>query len=300
MITAERIERVLYLKLDTPPVNVFDTASFKELAGKLKEAAADKSIAGVFLSGEGKCFSAGASVEEHEKKLVGDMIFSFTEACRTLYEIPVPSVLLVHGFCFGGALELALYSDFIIEDLFGHIGTHIPQYFSSCFFLPPLCVFVAVLVPFFVLLNHMLQLLLQISCSGSFNLLQVDSNKTRCEIGFEENILTVLPLGFPFLPKARYSFLYILDLIEAFKKKVFDHFPAEFIDWCFKTLLKCLLGKPENRRTGFVKTMDDLFPTGSLNNFLDQSHSKSTFSTDRFACKNEVSCILPANYTRKS
>ena len=134
MIKAERSERVLHLKLDIPPVNVFDTASFKELAGKLKEAAADKSIAGVILSGEGQCFSAGASVEEHEKKLVGDMIFSFTEACRTLYELPVPSVALVHGFCFGGALELALYADFIIADPAAKFG--VPE--ISLAFFPPL------------------------------------------------------------------------------------------------------------------------------------------------------------------
>lgn len=134
MIKVERNERVLNLKLDIPPVNVIDTATCKELADKLKEAATDKSIAGVILSGEGKCFSAGASVEEHEKKLVGEMIFSFVEACRALYEMPVPSVVLVHGFCFGGALELALYADFIIADPSAKFG--IPE--ISLAFFPPL------------------------------------------------------------------------------------------------------------------------------------------------------------------
>jgi len=134
MIKIERNERVVNLKLNIPPVNVIDTAACNELADKLKEAAADKSIAGVILSGEGKCFSAGASVEEHEKKLVGNMIFSFTEACRILYEMPVPSVALIHGFCFGGALELALYADFIIADPNAKFG--IPE--ISLAFFPPL------------------------------------------------------------------------------------------------------------------------------------------------------------------
>lgn len=134
MIKIERNERVVNLKLNIPPVNVIDTATCNELADKLKEAAADKSIAGVILSGEGKCFSAGASVEEHEKKLVGNMIFSFTEVCRILYEMPVPSVALIHGFCFGGALELALYADFIIADPNAKLG--IPE--ISLAFFPPL------------------------------------------------------------------------------------------------------------------------------------------------------------------
>jgi len=134
VIKAERNKRILNLKIDIPPVNVIDIATCQELAGKLKEAAADKSIAGILLSGEGKCFSAGASVDEHEKKLAGDMIFSFTEACRTLYELPMPSVALVHGICFGGALELALYCDFIIADPSAKFG--VPE--ISLAFFPPL------------------------------------------------------------------------------------------------------------------------------------------------------------------
>ncbi len=116
MIKAERKERVLHLKLNIPPVNVLDTATCRELTGKLNEVAADKTIAAVLLSGEGKCFSAGASVEEHEEKLAQDMIPGFTGACQALYEMPVPTAALVHGFCFGGALELALYADFIVAD----------------------------------------------------------------------------------------------------------------------------------------------------------------------------------------
>jgi cyclohexa-1,5-dienecarbonyl-CoA hydratase len=116
MILAEKNERVLHLKLNIPPVNVIDTAACQELTEKLKEAAAMKTIAAVLLSGEGKCFSAGASVDEHEEKLAGEMIPAFADACQALYEMPVPTAALVHGFCFGGALELVLYADFIVAD----------------------------------------------------------------------------------------------------------------------------------------------------------------------------------------
>ena len=116
MILTEKIERVLHLKLNIPPVNVIDTAACKELSEKLKEASRDETIAAVILSGEGKCFSAGASVEEHQEKLAADMLPAFADACQAFYEMPVPTAVLVHGFCFGGALELALYADFIVAD----------------------------------------------------------------------------------------------------------------------------------------------------------------------------------------
>lgn len=134
MIKAEQIERVIHLKINVPPVNVLDTANFLELAQKLKEVANDKTIAAVLISGEGKCFSAGASVEEHREKLAGNMIKSFSEACKALYEIPVPTVALIHGFCFGGALELVLYSDFILADLSAKFG--VPEIRLA--FFPPL------------------------------------------------------------------------------------------------------------------------------------------------------------------
>jgi cyclohexa-1,5-dienecarbonyl-CoA hydratase len=116
MILTEKNERVLHLKLNIPPVNVIDTAACKELSEKLKEASRDETIAAVVISGEGKCFSAGASVDEHEEKLAADMLPAFADACRALYEMPVPTAALVHGFCFGGALELVLYADFIVAD----------------------------------------------------------------------------------------------------------------------------------------------------------------------------------------
>ncbi len=116
MILLEKNERVLDVKLNIPPVNVVDTAGCKALAEKLKEAAKDETIAAVLLSGEGKCFSAGASVEEHKKEPAQEMIPAFAAACQALYDMPVPTVALVHGFCFGGGFELALYADFIVAD----------------------------------------------------------------------------------------------------------------------------------------------------------------------------------------
>ena len=134
MINKEKLERVLHLRVNIPPVNVFDTANLQELADVLQEAAGDDSLAAVVLSGEGKCFSAGASVVEHEEKLAGDMIAAFSAACKALYDLPVPTLALVHGFCFGGALELTLYADFVVADPATKFG--IPE--ITLAFFPPL------------------------------------------------------------------------------------------------------------------------------------------------------------------
>ena len=133
MIAIEKNERVLHLILDIPPVNVLDTANCQELAEKLKKAAEDDSLSGVIISGEGKCFSAGASVEEHKKELADEMIGAVVETCRALYQLPVPTIALVHGFCFGGALELILYSDFIVADPSAKFG--VPE--ITLAFIPP-------------------------------------------------------------------------------------------------------------------------------------------------------------------
>lgn len=143
MIAVERNERVLHLKLSAPPVNVVDTALLKELTGKLEEAAADETIGAILLSGEGKCFSAGASVEEHKKELAGDMLDAFVKACKALYEMPVPAVALVHGFCFGGSLELILYCDYIVADPSAKLG--VPE-IKLAFFPPLACAALAGIV----------------------------------------------------------------------------------------------------------------------------------------------------------
>lgn len=134
MIKVERDERVLHVKLDLPPVNVLDTATCNQLIEELYKASTDHSLAAVLVSGEGKCFSAGASVEEHKKDEAEAMITALTDACKALYNMPVPTVAMVHGFCFGGAFELALFCDFVVADPSAQFG--VPE--VTLAFFPPL------------------------------------------------------------------------------------------------------------------------------------------------------------------
>jgi cyclohexa-1,5-dienecarbonyl-CoA hydratase len=116
MIETFRKDRVLHLTLNSPPVNVVGRALLEELTTKLGECRVDDSLAAVVLSGEGKCFSAGASVEEHKPEQAAGMLEALLDACLAVHDLPVPVVALVHGFCLGGAMELVSFCDFVVAD----------------------------------------------------------------------------------------------------------------------------------------------------------------------------------------
>jgi len=136
MIKVARNERVVTVEIDCPPVNVLDAAALNELNGKLGELAADESIAAVLLSGAGRCFSAGASVEDHEKERAPEMIAALAAVCKTLAELPMATVALVHGPCMGGGMEVVLYCDFIVADPGAKFG--VPE-ITLAFFPPFAC-----------------------------------------------------------------------------------------------------------------------------------------------------------------
>jgi cyclohexa-1,5-dienecarbonyl-CoA hydratase len=122
MIEVEKHERVVTLALDSPPVNVLDSALLSELEAELARCAAADDLAAVLLRGTGRCFSAGASVEEHTQDKAPAMLSALLDACTAMADLPVPVVGLVHGSCLGGALELISFCDFVVADpsaLFG-------------------------------------------------------------------------------------------------------------------------------------------------------------------------------------
>jgi len=114
MIDVVRRERVVHLVINAPPVNVLDAAILGELVKRLGELESDESLAAVVLSGEGRCFSAGASVAEHKQDQAEGMLTALNEACLALPAFPAPVVAAVHGPCLGGAMELISFCDFVV------------------------------------------------------------------------------------------------------------------------------------------------------------------------------------------
>ncbi len=116
MIQRLRNERVVHLTFEAPPVNVLDIAILKTLVEDLTELASDESLAAVVLSGDGRCFSAGASVAEHKQEQADEMLSALSDACLALTAFPAPVIATVHGACLGGAMELVSFCDFVVAD----------------------------------------------------------------------------------------------------------------------------------------------------------------------------------------
>jgi len=114
MIDVVRCERVVHLVINAPPVNVLDAAILGELVERLGDLEADETVAAVVLSGEGRCFSAGASVVEHKQEQADGMLRALNDACLALPAFPAPVIAAVHGACLGGAMELISCCDFVI------------------------------------------------------------------------------------------------------------------------------------------------------------------------------------------
>ena len=122
MIDVKTNERVVHLVINAPPVNVLDSKVLGELIAKLKEVASRDDVAAVVISGEGKCFSAGASVAEHKQEQAEAMLDTLLDACTVLADLPVPTVALVHGACLGGAMELIAFCDMVVADPDAKLG----------------------------------------------------------------------------------------------------------------------------------------------------------------------------------
>lgn len=106
-------QQVLGLILNAPKGNVLDMEMIKDLTAALRNEARGPKIKAIVFKGEGEHFSFGASVSEHRKALVGEMLVTFHDLFRVLIETSKPTFALVRGQCLGGGLELAAFCNWI-------------------------------------------------------------------------------------------------------------------------------------------------------------------------------------------
>lgn len=114
-IAVESLERgtVLRLLLNQPKANVLTGEMIAELAEALRQHREDPHLKLVVIRGAGGNFSFGASIEEHRREQVRDMLRGFHAFVCDLAAYPVPVAALVEGRCLGGAFELALCCRFV-------------------------------------------------------------------------------------------------------------------------------------------------------------------------------------------
>lgn len=105
--------QVMEITLDEPKGNVLDGAMMREITAAIERAAANPALKAIVFQGAGEHFSFGASVPEHRKAHVAEMLRTFHELFRTLIRSSKPSLAVVRGQCLGGGLELAAFCNWI-------------------------------------------------------------------------------------------------------------------------------------------------------------------------------------------
>ena len=111
-------DRVAYLYLNNPEKkNAISAEMWEGLTVYAQEISADSNIRATILRGHGmSAFAAGADISQFESKrspsAEGSTYDSLTEAAiSAIKAIPVPVIALIHGFCLGGGVSLALACD---------------------------------------------------------------------------------------------------------------------------------------------------------------------------------------------
>lgn len=109
------------ITLDRPDaLNALTPALLRELADALETAADDPAVRVVVLTGTGRAFSAGVDLKAlaAEPPADGDVSGALNtparRACDLLSTMPKVTIAKVNGFCFTGALELALACDLMV------------------------------------------------------------------------------------------------------------------------------------------------------------------------------------------
>jgi len=106
-------DRIAVVRIDHPPVNALDAATFGGLSEALESALADDSVKVIVITGTGQAFVAGADVgdlsalssvkDAREKAEVGQALY------RRIERSPKPVIAAINGrYCLGGGNELAL------------------------------------------------------------------------------------------------------------------------------------------------------------------------------------------------
>ena len=107
---------ILHVKFNRPEKrNVINELAFTELQQCFAEVATKDSVEVVLLSGVGKGFSAGTDLTSFHtgdsQQEVRRMVRRYSRAFTEIELVEKAVIALIHGFCFGAALEIALACD---------------------------------------------------------------------------------------------------------------------------------------------------------------------------------------------
>jgi enoyl-CoA hydratase len=127
VLRVEVRDQLAVLTLDRPgQLNAIGSDTVSQLTRALNDVRHDDDVRAVVLTGAGRAFSAGADLGEIESFTAPGQFRAFvgrlTDAYALLENFPKPSVAAVHGFAFGGGLELALACDLRVAERGARLG----------------------------------------------------------------------------------------------------------------------------------------------------------------------------------
>jgi enoyl-CoA hydratase len=143
-----------WITLNRPDkLNAISRAMVAELNQALDLAQADDQVRVILLKGEGRAFSAGFDLEpqpagpgrpqtrEEEIAALKQELHSDFDLIMRFWDCPKPTLAAIHGYCLGGALELALACDITIAARGCHLGEPEVKFGSGivAMLLPALC-----------------------------------------------------------------------------------------------------------------------------------------------------------------
>ena len=123
LVKIEGTSEIVHLVLNRPKnVNALNQALLEQLKSALDDAISADARA-IILRGAGRGFSGGADLRELtgtvEDLIVDERIAAVTD---TILDAPMPIMAALHGYCFGGAVDVAWACDMVIATPKTRIG----------------------------------------------------------------------------------------------------------------------------------------------------------------------------------
>lgn len=120
LITKEIKGYIGYLTLNVPnKLNAMSEPMMAEMIATLREFDEDENVRCVVIKGEGKAFSAGHDVNPEDNHYSGAAGWRTraqrcNELPQTIWNMKTPTIAQVHGYCLGGACDIAAVCDITI------------------------------------------------------------------------------------------------------------------------------------------------------------------------------------------
>lgn len=123
MSVAVRVEqRIAFVAIANPPVNALSHAVRAGLVDTFHRIRDDRSIDGVVLHGEGRCFSAGGDIREFGTPLAAADPGLSKDVHPAIENCGKTVVAAIHGYALGGGLETAMACHFRIATPDARLG----------------------------------------------------------------------------------------------------------------------------------------------------------------------------------